>query len=258
MQQTLKKPTAATSAPGPESQTRPAGPEGRGLRAFLGQVWAIAGKDIRAELRGREVASATWVFALLVLVVFNFAFDLEREEMGPAGPGMLWVAIVLAGMLGLSHVFTKEREQSCLEGLLLCPVDRSVIYFGKLAGALIFTLALEVAVLPVFAVFTSLPVFTPGPLLALLLGTVGFVAVGTLFAAIAANTKTREVLLPVLLLPVAAPVVVSAVAVTGLSFDGEPWSELVPWLGILAAFDAIYLVLSPWLFDQVVHELGPE
>jgi heme exporter protein B len=258
MLETLKKPTVAISAPRPETQTGAAGPDRRSLRAFLGQVWAIVSKDIRAELRGKEMASATWVFALLVLVVFNFAFDLEREEMGPAGPGMLWVAIVLAGMLGLNHVFAREREQSCLEGLLLCPVDRSVIYFGKLAGALIFTLALEVAVLPVFAVFTNLPVFTPGPLLVLLLGTVGFVAVGTLFAAIAVNARTREVLLPILLLPVATPVLVSAVNATGLSFDGEPWSELAPWLGILAAFDAIYLVLSPWLFDQVVQELGPE
>jgi len=258
MLETLKKPTVGTSAPSPEKQTRRVDPDGSGFRAFLSQVWAIASKDIRAELRGKQVISATWVFALLVLVVFNFAFDLEREEMGPAGPGMLWVAIVLAGMLGLNHVFAKEREQSCLEGLLLCPVDRSVIYFGKLAGALIFTLALEVAVLPVFAVFTNLPVFTPAPLLALLLGTAGFVAVGTLFAAIAANSRTREVLLPILLLPVVAPVLVSAVNVTGLSFDGKPWSELAPWLGILAAFDAIYLVLSPWLFAQVAQGLGPE
>jgi heme exporter protein B len=257
MLETLKKPTAGTSAPRPETRTPAGGSDPGSLRAFLGQVRAIVEKDIRAELRSKEMASATWVFALLVLVIFNFAFDLEREEMGPAGPGMLWVAIVLAGMLGLNHVFAKEREQSCLEGLLLCPVDRSVIYFGKLLGALIFTLALEVAVLPVFAVFTNLPVFTPGPLLVLLLGTVGFVAVGTLFAAIAANTRTREVLLPVLLLPVVTPVLVSAVNATGLSFDGEPWSELAPWLGILAAFDAIYLVLSPWLFEQVVQEMGP-
>ena len=163
MLETLKKPTAATSAPRPETRTPAGGSDPGSLRAFLGQVRAIVEKDIRAELRSKEMASATWVFALLVLVIFNFAFDLEREEMGPAGPGMLWVAIVLAGMLGLNHVFAKEREQSCLEGLLLCPVDRSVIYLGKLLGALIFTLALEVAVLPVFAVFTNLPVFTPGP-----------------------------------------------------------------------------------------------
>src|SRR3972149_5476189 len=257
MLETSKKPTVAISAPPPETLARQVGPDGQSLRVFLGQVWAVVDKDIRAELRSKEPPSAPWVFALLVLVIFNFAFDLEREEMGPAGPGMLWVAIVLAGMLGLNHVFAKEREQSCLEGLLLCPVDRGVIYFGKLLGALIFTLALEVAVLPVFAVFTNLPVFTPGPLLVLLLGTVGFVAVGTLFAAIAANTRTREVLLPVLLLPVVTPVLVSAANATGLSFDGEPWSELAPWLGILAAFDAIYLVLSPWLFEQVAQELGP-
>jgi heme exporter protein B len=253
MLETLKKPTVAISAPRPEAQAREVS-----LRVLLGQVWAIVRKDVRAELRSKEVMAATWVFALLVLVVFNFAFDLEREEIGPAGPGMLWVAIVLAGMLGLNHVFAREREQSCLDGLLLCPVDRSVIYFGKLAGALVFTIALEVAVLPVFALFTSLPVFMPGPLLVLLLGTVGFVAVGTLFAAIAANARTREVLLPVLLLPVATPVLVSAVNATGLSFDGKPWSELAPWLGILAAFDAIYLVLGPWLFGQVVQEMGPE
>jgi len=255
MLETSKKPTVAISAPPPETLARQAGPDGQSLRVFLGQVWAVVDKDIRAELRSKEVASATWVFALLVLVVFNFAFDLEREEMGPAGPGMLWVAIVLAGMLGLNHVFAKEREQSCLEGLLLCPVERSVIYFGKLAGALIFTLALEVAVLPVFAVFTNLPVFTPGPLLVLLLGTVGFVAVGTLFAAMLVRSRTRDVMLPILLYPITVPVIIAGVLGTSALLQSpadEPVALL--WIWLLVSFDVVFVTLALWTFEPLMTE----
>lgn len=227
------------------------------LAAYVRQVMALAAKDVRSELRSRQVLSTTVVFALMVLVVFNFAFDFGRAEMERLAPAMLWVAITLAAVLGLNHVFGKEKEQSALEGLLLCPVDRSAIYFGKLLGALAFTLAMEAAVLPIFVAFTDQAIFSPGPLLALLLGTLGFLAVGTLFAAISSNTKTREILLPVLLFPVATPILVAGVEVTGMGLSGEPFSELAGWLGLLVAFDLVFLVLCPILFEHLVDELGP-
>jgi heme exporter protein B len=227
------------------------------LAVYLRQVLALAAKDVRSELRSRQVLSTTVVFALMVLVVFNFAFDLGSAEMDRLAPAMLWVAITLAAVLGLNHVFGKEKEQASLEGLLLCPVDRSAVYFGKFLGALAFTMAMEAAVLPIFVAFTDQGVFSAGPLLALLLGTVGFLAVGTLFAAISSSTKTREILLPVLLFPIATPILVAGVEVTRMGVSGEPFSEFAGWLGLLAAFDVVFLVVCPMLFEQLVDELGP-
>jgi heme exporter protein B len=227
-----------------------------GFALFLRQVAALAAKDIRAELRSKEVASGTLVFALLVLVVFNFAFDLRGGDRSLAAPGMLWVAILLAAMMGLGHVFAKEREQGGIEGLLSLPVDRSAIYLGKLFSAFVMTLVIEAAILPVFAVFTNLSAFEPGLLLIVLLGTIGLVTAGTLFSAMSAHTRTRELMLPVLLLPVSVPVLIAGVEGARLTFDGQPWRELLTPVGVLASFDVILLVLCPWLFRYVMEEMG--
>lgn len=227
-----------------------------GFAPFLGQAAAIATKDLRAELRSKDVATGTLVFALLVLVIFNFAFDLRGENRSLAAPGMLWVAIILAAMMGLGHVFSKEREQGGIDGLLLLPVDRGAIYLGKFVSSFIMTLTVEVSILPIFALFTNLSVFRPGLLLIVLLGTIGFVAVGTLFSALAVHTRTRELMLPVLLLPVSVPVLVAGVEGTRLAFDGEPWTELLTPLSVLAAFDVVFLTLCPWLFQYAMEEMG--
>jgi len=211
---------------------------------------------VRAELRSRDLASGTVVFALLVLIIFNFAFDLRGENRSLAAPGMLWVAIVLAAMMGLGHVFSKEREQGGIDGLLLLPVNRSAIYVGKFASSLIMTLVVEVVILPTFALFTNLSVFRPEQLLIVLLGTMGFVAAGTLFSALAVHARTRELMLPVLLLPVSVPLLIAAVEGSSLAFDGEPWTELLTPLGVLAAFDVVFLTLCPWLFQYAMEEMG--
>jgi heme exporter protein B len=227
-----------------------------GFALFLRQAAALAAKDIRAELRSKEAASGTLVFALLVLVVFNFAFDLRGENRSLAAPGMLWVAILLGAMMSLGHVFAKEREQGGIEGLLALPVDRSAIYLGKLFSAFIMTLVIEAAILPVFAVFTNLSAFAPGLLLIVLLGTIGLVTAGTLFSAMSVHTRTRELMLPVLLLPVSVPLLIAGVEGARLTFDGEPWRELFTPVGVLASFDVILLVLCPWLFRYVMEDLG--
>jgi heme exporter protein B len=247
MWQALRKRTIAIPTPRVES----------GFAAYVAQVVAVVTKDVRAELRTKEVISGTLVFAFLVLVIFNFAFDLRGETRSMAAPGMLWVAITLAAMTGLGHVFANEKHQGALEGLLLCPVDRSAIFLGKLAGSLLLTVAMELALLPLFAVFTNVSVFLPGLLLMVVLGTVGFVTVGTLFSAMAMQTKTRELMLPLLLLPVALPVVIAAIEGTRVAFDGGPWGDMVPWITVLVAFDVIFLALCPWLFEYVVEEMGP-
>jgi len=233
--------------------------------AASGQAWGtvrqaltLAAKDVRAELRSKDVLVSVLVFALLVLVTFNFAMNLQQtgEEASKQAAGALWVAIMLAAMLGFNHVFGREKEQETLDGLLLCPVDRGAIYLGKFLGALVFTAVMEAAILPIFAVFTNLPVLNPGMLLAMVMGTVGFVAVGTLFAAVAMNTRMREVVLPILLLPVAAPIVIAATSATSAGLSGKPLGDVLSALAVLAAFDAVYLTLCPLLFEYVAEEVG--
>ena len=230
-----------------------------------GQAWGtvrqaltLAAKDVRAELRSKDVLVSMLVFAVLVLVTFNFAMNLQQtgEEASKQAAGALWVAIMLAAMLGFNHVFGREKEQETLDGLLLCPVDRGAIYLGKLLGALVFTAVMEAAILPIFAVFTNLPVLNPGMILAMVMGTVGFVAVGTLFAAVAMNTRMREVVLPILLLPVASPIVIAATSATSAGLSGKPLGDVLSALAVLAAFDAVYLTLCPLLFEYVAEEVG--
>ena len=222
--------------------------------AFLAQVLTVAAKDVRAELRSRDAVSGSVVFALLVLVIFNFAFDLEGEMSEVAGPGVLWVAIALAGMMGLGHVFAKEREQGGLQGLLLTPMDRSAIFVGKVAAALLLTFALELFLLPLFAVFADVSILSLELLLVVMLGTVGFVTVGTLFSAIAVHTRAREVMLPILLFPIVVPLMIAAVKITGGLLDGQPLSEMRNWMNLLVGFDVIFLTVSYMTFDYVVEE----
>ena len=230
--------------------------EGR-LPAFLAAALAVAAKDVRAEFRSRAAVSGSVVFGLLMVVIFNFAFDLEGEMGDLAGPGVLWVAIVLAAMMGLGHVFAKEREQGGLEGLLLAPIDRSAIFVGKVAGATLLTLVLEMFLLPMFALFANVSLFSPGLLLVVILGSLGFVTVGTLFSAMAVTTRSRELLLPLLLLPVATPVLIAAVEGTRSVLEGEPWGELLAPVSVLAAFDVVFLGLCPFLFEYVMEEMTP-
>jgi heme exporter protein B len=234
----------------------PALPAESGFGASLAQALAIAVKDVRTEIRSREVVGGSLVFALLVVVIFNFAFDLEGEMAEIAGPGVLWVAIALSGMMGLGYVFAKEREQGGLQGLLLTPVDRSAIFLGKVAGALLLTFALELFLLPLFALFANVSILSPGLMVVVILGTVGFVTVGTLFSAMAVTSRSRELLLPILLLPVAAPVLMAAVEGTRMALQGDPWSELLPALSILAAFDVVFIGLCPFLFEYVMEEMA--
>jgi heme exporter protein CcmB len=179
-----------------------------------------------------------------------------RRQRHAGRAGISLVSITLGAMMGLSHVFSKEREQGSIEGLLLCPVDRSAIYVGKFAAALLLTAAVEAAILPLFALFTDLPVFLPPLLLTVVLGTIGFVAVGTLFSAMAVHTRTRELMLPLLLLPVAIPIIVAAIEGTRVGLEGKPWGDMLPWITILSAFDSVFLVLCPWLFQYVMEEMG--
>lgn len=222
------------------------------MKKFLGKVLAILWKDILSELRTRDIVVSVLVFALLVIVIFNFAF--EPERVGLVAAGILWVALTFAGVLGLSRSFVLEKDKDCLEGLMLCPVDREVIYFGKMLGSLTFILVVAVIVLPIFFILFNLPIFRPELVLIVVLATIGFASVGTLFSALAVNTKAREIMLPILFFPIVAPVIIAAVKATGLVFAGESWSSLSSWLQIMAAFDIIFIVVSSLVFEFIIEE----
>lgn len=224
------------------------------LRAtFLRKVWAMVVKDVKVELRRREAVANSFVFALIALVIFNIALDLQRQRMENLGPGLLWVAFVFAGVLGLGRAFVGERERGSLGGTLVAPVDRVAIYMAKVASSLAFLLVMETAVLPLFVVLFSVQLLSPLIVPVVLLGTLGFCAVGTLFSALIASTRTREALLPVLLLPVVLPVVIGSVEGTALVLQAKPLGDLLPWLGVLAAFDAVFLSTGALLFDYVLE-----
>ena len=223
------------------------------MKGSASKVLAIFWKDILLEIRTKESVTAILVFALLVVVIFNFAFEPETATTSLVAPGILWVAFTFAGVLGLNRVFAIEKENSRLAGLLLCPVDHMLIYWGKLLGSFTFMLAVEVIVTPIFLVLLNLPLFLPRLLLIIVLATLGFTSVGTLFSALAINIKARDIMLPILFLPIVVPVIIAAVEATALILQGSPWGDMLTWLQIMIAFDIIYLVVATLVFQYVVE-----
>jgi heme exporter protein B len=223
--------------------------------SYLRKVLAIVTKDVVVELRTREMLSSMFVFSLLVILIFNFAFDLRAENQRTLAPGVLWVAIAFSGMLGLSRSFIMEKDRGSMEGLLLTPVDRSAIYLGKMLGNVLFITVVEIIILPIFIVLFNLSAGDI-PLLVgvMFLGTIGFAGVGTLFSAMAIHTRAREVLLPVLLFPVVIPVMLSAVKLSAAILDRTPVADVQNWLSLLIAFDLIFMALAFMLFDYVMEE----
>jgi len=237
----------------PEEQGTPAASKAVG---FLRAMGAVVWKDLSAELRSRELLSAMLIFALLVILIFNFALDLDpatrREPTITAG--VLWVIFVFAGTLGLNRSMAIEKDRGCLDGLLLAPVDRSAIYFGKALGNLVFMLMVEIIVLPIYSLLYNVNLFNPGLLLVILLGSIGYVAVGTLLATMAVQARTRDILLPILLFPVVLPVILAAVKASTGFLDGSEMDVIRPWLNLLIAYDIIFSAVAFMVFDYVVEE----
>ena len=223
--------------------------------SYLRKVFAVVAKDVAAELRTREMLISMFVFSLLVILIFNFAFDLRADNQKTLAPGVLWVAIAFAGMLGLSRSFIMEKDRGSMEGLLLTPVDRSAIYLGKMLGNLLFISVVVVIILPIFIVLFNLSAeYLPSLVGVVILGTIGFAGVGTLFSAMAVHTRSREVLLPILLFPVVIPVMLASVKLTAAILDGVPFADVQNWFSLLVGFDLIFLALSFMLFDYVMEE----
>jgi heme exporter protein B len=221
---------------------------------FWRKVLTITWKDIISEFRAREIIISVLVFTLLVIIIFNFAFGNTSEAMDLAAPGMLWVTFAFAGVLSLNRSFILEREEGCMEGLMVSPVSREVIYAGKLLASLVFMLVIEIIALPAFAFFFNLKLLTPVIISITFLTTIGFVACGTLFSALAVKTRARELVLPILFLPIIVPVIIGAVKATSLALDGQSWGSMAGWLEIIAAFDVIFLAVSFMVFNFVIEE----
>jgi heme exporter protein B len=217
---------------------------------------AIAAKDIRAELRSRTALQSALVFAALVLVVFNFARDPTALSATDLAPSALWVTFALAAMVALNRAFNVERENAAIDGLLLAPLPREALFLGKLLANLAFVGTVELVTLPLFVLFfnVSLGPALPGIIAVAALATIGFVAVGTIFSAMAVRTRFAELMLPVLLLPFMVPPLIAAVQVTSRLLAERPLSEMWGWLRLLALYDVVFVTLCMIVFPAVVDE----
>lgn len=222
--------------------------------SLLAGAAAIAWKDLRAEARSKEILSAMAVFALLAILLFSFALELDKTGRAASAGGVLWVTLVFAGTLGLGRSLGREKDEGCLDGLLLTPVDRSALFFGKVAGNFIFMLIIGVILTPLLTILFDISFFHPLIFAALLLGILGYAGVGTLIASISIYTRGREILLPILLLPIALSILIPAVRATRGLLEGAPLDELAVWFNMLAATNVIYITLGYMLFDYVVEE----
>ncbi len=224
---------------------------------FLQTVWTIARKDLVIEARSRELAYTTLFFAVSVVLVFSFSFVVEGVALTDAASGILWVAIAFSGTLALGRTFERERQADTLKALLLSPVERPAIYLGKLAGVLLLMLVVEAVVAPVVGLLFQAPIGRAPLLLVglLMAGTLGFAAVGTLFAAMLIRAQSRDVLLPVLLYPITVPLVIAGVRGTAAILAVEPNLAVAQaWLSMLVFFDAVFVTLALWVFGPVMGE----
>lgn len=226
----------------------------KGRASFLRTVWAVIWKDLAAELRSREVFSAMFVFALLVILVFNFAMELDIATRRSVTAGVLWTTFFFAGTIGLNRSMAAEKDRGCLDGLLLAPVDRAAIYFGKMIGNLLFMLFVEVLILPIYTFLYNVSLFNIGLLGVILLGSLGYAAVGTLLASMSVQARTRDLLLPILLFPVMLPVVIGAIRASNGYLSGAEWSEIAPFLNLLIVYDVIFIAVAYMMFDYVIEE----
>ncbi len=227
---------------------------GGGAGAYLRKVWAITLKDLRAEFRAKEIVLTMAAFSILAVIVFGLAFDLRVPESAMVAPGVFWVTVLFGGVLGLNRAFGAEADRGSLAALLLAPMDRSAIYFGKLLAGFIFMLIVDALVLPVILVIFDVSLFQPLNLLGIFLGTLGYMAVGTLFAALTANTRARESMLPILLLPVMVPVFVAGVGLSSALIDGRTMDAVARWLLMIAGYDLLFLTIAYLVFDMIWEE----
>jgi heme exporter protein B len=223
--------------------------------SFARRAWIVVWKDVLVERRSKQTLNTLVFFAVLLLFIFEFTLGADRERLAAVLPGILWLGFVLSGLLGLGRTFVAESDNDCWEGLVLAPGDKAALYVGKLGGNVLLMLVVEALLLGLVAVFFNVDLGAALPELALVigLGTVGFAALGTLFGAMTAHTRARELLFPVLLLPVQVPLLLGTVRATEALLRGEPLGAVTHWLQLLAAADVIYLVIGVLSFEFILE-----
>ncbi len=227
------------------------------MRAFVRAVWTVTRKDLLVEARTREILFTTVFFAISCVMVFAFSFVKEGRAVQDAAAGILWIAIAFSGTLALGRAFERERQGETLRALLIAPIDRPALYLGKLLGILILLAAVEALVVPLVALMFQAPLFAHAVLMVGLLaaGTIGFAAVGTLFAAMLVRARSRDVMLPVLLYPITVPVIIAGVRGTAALLQPEADQPMArAWLAMLIFFDVVFVTLALWTFEPVMTE----
>jgi heme exporter protein B len=222
--------------------------------SLLKAALAIVSKDLRTEIRSRETVSAMLLFALLAIFIFSFALELDRSGRQASASGVLWVTVIFAGTLGLGRSINREKDQGSLDGLLLIPADRAALYLGKMIVNFLFILIIAVVMLIPLSLLFDVSFLNPFMALVILAGVLGYAATGTLIASMASFTRGREVLLPVLLLPIALSIIVPAVRATRDLLEGAPFEDIAQPLNLLVVMTVIYVTLGFLLFEFVVEE----
>lgn len=224
------------------------------VRDFFQVLRAIIWKDLKIEWRNRELISGMLMFALLMILIFNFALELESHTSAGLSAGVLWVTLIYSGAIGINRSILSERENNCLDGLLLAPTDRSAIFFGKAVGIWVVMLAASAVLLPVYSLLYSVFLLKDGFFLVIILGTAGYALAGTLLAGMSAQSRARDSLLPLLLLPVTFPLILASVkASTGL-LQGFALADVQTWISLLVVYDILFIVLGLLLFERIVEE----
>jgi heme exporter protein B len=223
---------------------------------LMNKIWAVFRKDVLLELRTKDTLNSMLFFGVVVLVIFNFAMESLRDSIQMSVPGILWVSFAFSGTLGLNRMFAAEKENGCLQGLLMVPMDRGIIYLGKMLAATIFMLLTEIIIFVFSLVFFNLTVWSEIPYLVLVffIGTLGFTAVGTLLSAVAVNTRLREVFLPLILFPIVLPIIVNAVEATNIILNTTDYKALRLPLTIMSTFTIVFGTISYLLFEHVLED----
>jgi heme exporter protein CcmB len=224
---------------------------------FLKVAWLVMRKDLTVEVRSREILYTTVFFAVSCVLVFAFALVKEGRPLEDAAAGIMWISVAFAGTLALGRTFERERHAETLRALMLAPASRPAIYVGKLLGIVLLLLIVEAVLVPLVGLLFHAPIVArPLTLAALLVaGTIGFGAVGTLFAAMLVRARSRDVLLPILLYPITIPVIIAGVRGTAALFEPVPADDLAQmWIALLGFFDVVFVTLSLWTFEPLMTE----
>ena len=227
------------------------------MKDFFRVAWLVVRKDLTVEIRSLEIVSTTLFFALTVVLVFSFGLIREGTAPDDVAAAIVWIAVAFSGTLALGRTFDRERQNETMRALLLAPADRPALYVGKLAGMLLLLALVELLLLLLVGLMFQAPIVRSPLLLVglMLTGTVGFAAVGTLFAAMLVRARSRDVLLPILLYPITIPVMIAGVRGTAALFQAEPDYGMAQfWLALLFFFDVVFVTLALWTFEPLMTD----